>query len=273
MERVEAYRKNHNLSTTEFCKFAGISTSTYWKATNDATKLLPRTIKKIESVITTSERNQRNLNPNKRAELEVKKKVGQKIKELRSEYGYTQAQLSFEIEVTQDIISRFERGLLNNKYEEILDIMMEFFDVDYDYFEIEDSSEKLNENQEEKIQVPEATGVDIVNQLKDALEAVLSVTNQPAEQAKEVVEAVEPLAVGLRNQLIDKVPENNKYFKSLFESCQFEISFKADKEILTSMRDYTLQSALISLVESVIGESVDVYMKSKNGSVTLPIKR
>lgn len=63
----------------------------------------------------------------------LRKKVGNRLRNVRVEHGYTQFELAEKINCSSDTISRIERGI-NSMSDEILLKVANFFNVEVSYF-------------------------------------------------------------------------------------------------------------------------------------------
>ncbi len=64
--------------------------------------------------------------------IEISKAVGERIKDSRKAAGYTQVQVAKKLYMTQQQYSRFENGIFELNYEQIITIC-KLFDVSADY--------------------------------------------------------------------------------------------------------------------------------------------
>lgn len=64
--------------------------------------------------------------------MEIKKQVGERLKEARKAAGYTQAQVAEKMLMTQQQYSRFENGVFELNYSQIV-TLCRLFDISADY--------------------------------------------------------------------------------------------------------------------------------------------
>ena len=64
--------------------------------------------------------------------MNIKKEVGNRIKENRKVAGYTQAEVAKMMKMTQQQYSRFENGIFELNYSQII-FLCQLFDVSADY--------------------------------------------------------------------------------------------------------------------------------------------
>lgn len=64
--------------------------------------------------------------------LNLKKKVGERLKESRKSAGFTQAEVAEIMKMTQQQYSRFENGIFELSYEQLIKLCS-LFDVSADY--------------------------------------------------------------------------------------------------------------------------------------------
>lgn len=64
--------------------------------------------------------------------MDIKKEVGNKIKESRNSAGYTQAEVAKKLLMTQQQYSRFENGIFELNYSQLIEIC-NLFEVSADY--------------------------------------------------------------------------------------------------------------------------------------------
>ncbi len=64
--------------------------------------------------------------------MDIKKEVGERLKEARKAAGYTQAQVSGILRMTQQQYSRFENGIFELNYSQIV-TLCRLYDISADY--------------------------------------------------------------------------------------------------------------------------------------------
>lgn len=64
--------------------------------------------------------------------LDYKKNIGKRLKEARKAAGYTQAQIATELCMTQQQYSRFENGVFELNYQQII-FLCKKYDISADY--------------------------------------------------------------------------------------------------------------------------------------------
>ncbi len=64
--------------------------------------------------------------------LNLKKEIGNRLKEARVAAGYTQAQIANELQMTQQQYSRFENGVFELNYAQIV-FLCKKYDISADY--------------------------------------------------------------------------------------------------------------------------------------------
>ena len=64
--------------------------------------------------------------------MDIKKEVGKRIKESRNLAGYTQAEVAKKLIMTQQQYSRFENGVFELNYSQLIEIS-KLYDVSLDY--------------------------------------------------------------------------------------------------------------------------------------------
>lgn len=69
--------------------------------------------------------------------MEVAKKIGENIKQARKEKGYTQKEIASILRMTQQQYSRFENGIFELNYEQILTLCKLYDITPNDVFSIE----------------------------------------------------------------------------------------------------------------------------------------
>ncbi len=64
--------------------------------------------------------------------MDIKKEIGKRIKESRKLAGYTQAEVAKKLIMTQQQYSRFENGIFELNYSQLIEIS-KLYDVSLDY--------------------------------------------------------------------------------------------------------------------------------------------
>lgn len=62
----------------------------------------------------------------------VKEQIGERLKESRKAAGYTQAQIAEKMNMTQQQYSRFENGVFELNYEQII-LLCKIYDISADF--------------------------------------------------------------------------------------------------------------------------------------------
>lgn len=65
-------------------------------------------------------------------EIDLKKEIGNRLKEARLAAGYTQANIAKELQMSQQQYSRFENGVFELNYAQIV-FLCEKYDISADY--------------------------------------------------------------------------------------------------------------------------------------------
>lgn len=65
-------------------------------------------------------------------EIDLKKEIGNRLKEARLAAGYTQADIAKELQMSQQQYSRFENGVFELNYAQIV-FLCEKYDISADY--------------------------------------------------------------------------------------------------------------------------------------------